>query len=83
MSTGSYPNTVDPVALLTHLAERKAHLRLSHPFRGVVLTQDLSLISLKPERTLVRLGSRWLPANPGDPIYVHSPESAEVLTAQL
>jgi len=49
----------------------------------VVLTQDLSLVSLTPERTLVQLGSRWLSVNPGDPIYVHSPGCDKVLTAQV
>jgi hypothetical protein len=83
MSTLPYSHIVDPVALLSQLVRRKALLRLSHPFRGVVLTQDLSLVSLSPDRALVQLASRWLPANPGDHVFLHSPESDEVLVAQI
>lgn len=83
MSTLPFHNTVDPVALLSSLARHQAPLSMSHPFHGVVLTQDLSLISLNPDSALVRVGRQWLATGPGERIYLHSPMVTEVLAARV
>ncbi len=83
MSTLPFQNTTSTLSLLTSLARRKAPLSMSHPFHGVVITQDLSLLSINAERALVRAGCHRLPTNLGDQIYLHSPEMAEVFAARV
>lgn len=83
MSMSAFQDIVDPVSLLADLAHRKALLRMSHPVQGVVLTQDLLLVALHPGRVVAQMGRNWLAANPGDPIYLHSPDCEEVLAARV
>jgi hypothetical protein len=83
MSNVPYRTLGDPEKLFSNLAQRKVSLCLSQSFRGVMLTQELSLISLNADRALVQMRHNWLPANPGDYTYLHSPDFDQVLVARV
>jgi hypothetical protein len=83
MSTATYRSVNKAVSILGNLAQRKAPLAMSHPFRGMLLTQDLSLVSVQSGQALVQAGRNWLAANPGELIYLHSTACKEVLAARV
>jgi hypothetical protein len=83
MTTAAYRSSDNAVSILGALARKKAPLAMSHPFRGMILTQDLSLVSLQADQALVQAGRNWLAANPGELIYLHSPECREVFAARV
>jgi hypothetical protein len=83
MSSAAYRSTSHAVSILGNLARRKAPLAMSHPFRGMLLTQDLTLLSVQTDQALVQTGRNWLAANPGELIYLHSPACKEVLAARV
>jgi hypothetical protein len=68
---------------LGYLARKKAPLTMSHPFRGMLLTQELLLLSIQANQALVQAGHNWLAANPGELVYLHSPACKEVLAARV
>ena len=83
MTNATCRNTTDAVKILGNLAHRKAPLAMSHPFHGMMLTQDFQLVSLHTDQALVQAGRNWLAANPGELVYLHSPAINEVLAARV
>jgi hypothetical protein len=83
MSTVTYRSTQSAVNVLGNLARKKAHLTMSHPFRGMLLTQELLLLSIQADQALVQAGRNWLAANPGELVYLHSSACKEVLAARV
>jgi hypothetical protein len=83
MSTATYRSASSAVSVLGNLARKKAPLAMSHPFHGMLLTQELLLLSIQPDQALVQAGRNWLAANPGERVYLHSSACKEVLTARV
>lgn len=76
-------SAADALTILGDLYARKAPLRMSHLYRGMLLTQDLSLVAFCPERVLARVQRSGLVAVPEDLVYLHSPVIEEVLGARV
>jgi hypothetical protein len=71
------------VSLLQDLARQNAPLRMSRTFRGMMFTQDLSLVSMGSDRALFKGARSRLAAGLGDRIYLHSPGLSEVISARV
>lgn len=76
-------SAADALKILGDLYTRKAPLRMSHLYRGTLLTQDISLITFCPERVLARIQKSGLVVVPEEAVYLHSPVIEEVLGARV
>jgi hypothetical protein len=83
MSVLTYRTQTDAVSLLQNLARQNAPLRMSRTFRGMLFTQDLSIVSLGSDRGLFKGARSRLATGLGDRIYLHGPGLREALSARV
>jgi hypothetical protein len=83
MSVLPYRSKSDAVSLLQNLARHNAPLHMSHAFRGVLFTQELSLVSLSADHAMFKAARSHLATQLGDRIFLHSPDISEVLSARV
>jgi len=83
MSTYPFRTNKKATTVLQNLARRKAPVRMSHSFRGMLFTQDLLLESLESDQAYFKISHSCLAASLGDRIYLHSPTDDEMLSARV
>jgi hypothetical protein len=83
MSVLPYRSKSDAVSLLQILARHNAPLHMSHAYRGVLFTQELSLVSLSSDHAMFKAARCHLETQAGDRIFLHSPDISEVLSARV
>jgi hypothetical protein len=83
MSVLPYRSRSDAASLLQNLARQSTPLHLSHAFRGVLFTHDLSLLSLSADHAMFKVERSHISAQLGERIYVHSPAIPESLSARV
>jgi hypothetical protein len=83
MSTYPYQLNQEPLALLGTLADRSAAIQMSHTYRGLLVTTEISLMKLYNNRALFHGLCSQIGIKPGDQILLHSPTSNETLAGRV
>lgn len=83
MSTYPFQTKPDPLALLGSLADRCAAIHMSHTYRGLLVSAEISLLKQYNNRALFHGPCSQLGIKPNDQILLHSPASDRVLAGRV
>jgi hypothetical protein len=78
-----YQSSSETAVLLKDLAQDNTKLFMSHPYRGLLFTEELSLIRLENEQALFKTGRSRGSVSLGDHIFLYNPLMKAVISAQV